>query len=292
MWHRSINVILMVSFLSMMAACAHREVTDKPERLEKRKEKELLVALDSLTMKRPQTLYTKIKCNYSDTNQNISFKTSLRILKDSAIDPLISKLNLPVAGALITPDSVLIANKMNHCFIKKDLSYFKETFNVDFSYKNIEELILGLPIDFDTTQKYFQINDPFNYIISSAKKREIRRELRGRNERERNNVRPNRRENEDTDENVIIQYFLNKDLRSVKRIFLDSPDDTTTINIDYLSRDSVENYLIPNEVHIEIVTPRNHIVLDMDYGNSEVNQPQEIIFTIPEGYEACGIKEE
>jgi hypothetical protein len=273
-----------------LVACAHRDLGEKPVKLEKKKEKELLSALDSMNHQRPTTLYTKIKCTYSDTTQNMSFKTSLRMLKDSAIDPLISKLNLPVAGVLITPDSVKIANKMNRCFIVKDLSYFKETFNVDFSFKNIEELILGLPIDFDTTQKYFQINDPFNYIISSAKKREIRRETRDRPTRDRNGNHI-RREDE-MENNVIIQYFLNSDLRSVKRIFLDSPDDTTTIRIDYLSRDSISTYLIPNEVHIEIVTPRNHIVLDMDYGSSEVDVPQEIIFTIPEGYEACGIKQD
>jgi len=132
-----------------------------------------------------------------------------------------------------------------------------------------------------------------NYILSSKRKREIKKELRDkpdrdrdRNERERNNL--NRRDEEENP--VILQYYLANDLKSIKRIHIDSPDDTTSISINYLSRDSINNYLIPNEVHIEVVTPRNHIVLEMDYDKTEVNEPQEINFVIPEEYEECGIE--
>jgi hypothetical protein len=32
-------------------------------------------------------------------------------------------------------------------------------------------------------------------------------------------------------------------------------------------------------------------VIDLDYGSTTVNEPQEILFTIPEEYETCGFKE-
>jgi hypothetical protein len=164
------------------------------------------------------------------------------------------------------------------------LSYFKEIFQVDFNYQNLEELLLGLPLGFDTTQKYFQINDPFKYIVSSVKKKELRKELRNRNERPRNNRR-------NDDNNFVFVYQLAPDLKSIKHMILNSPSDSTSIEIDYLSRDSVDTYMLPNEVSVVIKTPRNRIVIDLDYGSTTVNEPQEILFTIPEGYEACGIKE-
>lgn len=193
-------------------------------------------------------------------------------------------MNLPVASALITTDSISIANKLQKCSIQKDLSYFKEIFQVDFNYQNLEELLLGLPIGFDTSQRYFQINDPFQYLISSVKKKELRRELRNRNDRNRNNRR-------NDDNNVVFVYQLASDLKSMKRMSLNSPNDTTSIEINYLSRDSIDTYLLPNEVSVVIKTPRNRIVIDLDYGSTTVNEPQEILFTIPEGYETCGIKE-
>jgi hypothetical protein len=230
------------------------------------------------------SLFTKVKSSYSDTSKSVSFKTTIRLMKDSFADVIITKMNLPVASALITTDSISIANKLQKCSIQKDLSYFKEIFQVDFNYQNLEELLLGLPLGFDTTQKYFQINDPFKYIVSSVKKKELRKELRNRNERPRNNRR-------NDDNNFVFVYQLAPDLKSIKHMILNSPSDSTSIEIDYLSRDSVDTYMLPNEVSVVIKTPRNRIVIDLDYGSTTVNEPQEILFTIPEGYEACGIKE-
>jgi hypothetical protein len=286
MLHQFIKSLIAVGIVFVGASCAPREIVDKPIRLEKKKEKELIAALDSIHSIRPLSLFTKIKSSYSDTSKSVTFKTTIRLMKDSFADVIITKMNLPVASALITTDSISIANKLQKCIIQKDLSYFKAIFQVDFNYQNLEELLLGLPLGFDTTQKYFQINDPFKYIISSVKKKELRRESRNnRNERIRNN-----RRNEDN--NFVFVYQLAPDLKSIKHMSLNSPSDTTSIEIDYLSRDSVDTYLLPNEVSVVIKTPRNRIVIDLDYGSTSVNEPQEILFTIPEGYETCGIKED
>ena len=294
MLHQVTKALSIVMLGILLFSCANRNLEEKPERLHKRKEKELFAALDSISDLRPATFYTKIKCNFSDTNQNLNFKTSIRLIKDSVINPLITFASIPVVGALIRPDSIIVSNKKEKCFVRRDLGFIRESFGVDFDYKNIEEMLLGLPLGFDTTQKYFQINDPFNYILSSKRKREIKKELRDKPERDRERERERERNNfnrRDEEENpVILQYYLANDLKSIKRIHIDSPEDTTSISINYLSRDSINNYLIPNEVHIEVVTPRNHIVLEMDYDKSEVNEPQEINFVIPEEYEECGIE--
>ncbi len=285
MLHQFIKSLLAIGIVVLAVSCAPRELAEKPIRLEKKKEKELIAALDSIHQLRPNTLFTKIKSSYSDTAKSISFKTTIRLVKDSFADVIISKMNLPVASALITTDSISIANKLQKCFIQKDLSYFKEIFQVDFNYQNLEELLLGLPIGFDTTQKYFQINDPFQYLISSVKKKDFRREFRNRNDRNRNNRR-------NDDNNVVFVYQLASDLKSIKRMSLNSPNDTTSIEINYLSRDSIDTFLLPNEVSVVIKTPRNRIVIDLDYGSTSVNELQEILFTIPKGYETCGIKED
>lgn len=285
MLHQFIKSLIAVGIVFVAASCAPRELVDKPIRLEKKKEKELIAALDSIHSIRPMSLFTKIKSSYSDTSKSVTFKTTIRLMKDSFADVIITKMNLPVASALITTDSINIANKLQKCIIQKDLSYFKAIFQVDFNYQNLEELLLGLPLGFDTTQKYFQINDPFKYIVSSVKKKELKRELRNnRNERIRNN-----RRNEDN--NFVFVYQLAPDLKTIKHMSLNSPSDTTSIEIDYLSRDSVDTYMLPNEVSVVIKTPRNRIVIDLDYGSTTVNESQEILFTIPEEYETCGIKE-
>ncbi|MGV3610868.1 MAG: DUF4292 domain-containing protein [Fluviicola sp.] len=287
-----------IALLVILASCARRPVADKPIKLEKRKTSELIQAMDSLSGIRPNSFYTKIKCHFSDTNRRVSFKTSIRAIKDSIINPIITYAGIPIVNSLIRLDSLFISNRKDKCAIRTNMGYIKESFGVDFDFRNIEELLLGLPVAYDTTQKYFQINDPYHYIISSHRKRIIRRESRDDNTNNRNNNRHDRDNNprrerngigndNNEEDNVIIRYFIDPSLKSIQKMVIDSPEDTTHISIDYLSRDTVDTYLLPKEVVIDIVTARNHIVLTMDYDKTEINTPQEIYFVIPEEYGTC-----
>lgn len=298
---RFTKIFLPLSLFFLAVSCSPKLTEDAAqEKVERRKTAELVASLDSLSQLRPRYFYTKIKCEFTDTNKHVSFKTSIRMVKDSAINTLITYASIPVVNALITPDSVLVSNRQDKCLIRRDMSFIKEQFGVSFDYRNIEELFLGLPVGFDTTQKYFQIHDPHNYILSTHKKREIRREDRnngrGGNGRERDrdrdrddNDRRDRNNDDNDDEDVILKYYLSADRKTVKRISIDSPNDTTTIDVEYATRDSIGSYLIPHDVYIRIRTPRNYLQLDLRYdeNKSEVNVPQEMIFVIPEEYGEC-----
>ncbi len=286
-----------IALLVILASCVRRPVADKPVKLEKRKTIELIQAMDSLSGIRPNSFYTKIKCHFSDTNRRVSFKTSIRAIKDSIINPIITYAGIPIVNSLIRLDSLFISNRKDKCAIRTNMGYIKESFGVDFDFRNIEELLLGLPVAYDTAQKYFQINDPYHYIISSHRKRIIKRENRDENNTNRNNRhdRDNPRrdrngmgnESNNEEDNVMIRYYIDPSLKSIQKMVIDSPEDTTHISIDYISRDTVDTYLLPKEVIIDIVTARNHIVLSMDYDKTEINTPQEIYFVIPEEYGNC-----
>ena len=278
-----------LALLVVLGSCARRPVADKPVKLEKRKTSELLHVMDSLSVIRPNSFYTKIKCHFSDTNRRISFKTSIRSIKDSIINPIITYAGIPLVNSIIRRDSLFITNRKDTCAIRTTMNYIKESFGVDFDYRNIEELLLGLPVAYDTTQKYFQINDPYNYIISSHRKRIIKKENKVKqHDRDNNlNFRKDRNGNDENDDDVMIRYYIHPSLKSISRLVIDSPDDTTHISVDYITRDTVDTYLLPREMIIDIVTARNHIVLTMDYDKTEVNTPQEIYFVIPEEYGDC-----
>lgn len=281
-----------LALLVVLGSCARRPVADKPIKLEKRKTNELIYVMDSLSAIRPNSFYTKIKCHFSDTNRRISFKTSIRSIKDSIINPIITFAGIPIVNSIIRRDSLFISNRKDKCAIRTTMGYIKESFGVDFDYRNIEELLLGLPVAYDTTQKYFQINDPYNYIISSHRKRVIRKENKNKHDKDGINLHPRRNANdnnneEESEDNVMIRYFIHPSMKSISRLVIDSPDDTTHISVDYIDRDTVGTYLLPKEVIIDIVTARNHIVLTMDYDKTEINTPQEIYFVIPEEYGDC-----
>lgn len=257
----------------LMFSCAKKLTEVERDKLPRKKTQDLIALMDSLSIKKPNFFYTKISTSFSDTNRNINFKTSIRMVKDSAINTLITYATLPIVNSIITMDTVKIVNKKDKCYIIQSLDYIKENFGIDFNYRNLEELILGMPLDYDTTQKYFQIHDPYNYTISSHKKRELKR--MDKNDKLLEN------------ENVIVKYLLSDDLRNLKGMYIESPSDSTSIQVDYLTREMVENFNIPREVFIKITSPRNQLRIEMRYDKAEIDKPQPLFLVIPENYEKC-----
>lgn len=239
------------------------------EKLPKKKDKELIQTLDSLSKNKPKTFYSKLSVDFKDTTREISFKTSLKIVSDSAINAIITYAKIPIVTTMITKDSIKVVNRKDKCYIIQTLSYIKENFGIDFTYTNVEELFLGRPLDFNAEHKYFVINDPYEYIISSHRKREKKRYERK------------------AKDDIIINYFLTNDSRSLKKTSISSPSDSTQIIVDYQSNQALEMYKIPKDVTIRIQTPKNKILIKLEYEKIEINEPQELIIVIPENYEVC-----
>jgi len=268
------KITLCILGLFWLCSCSPKFVTEvnptQPlEKLPKKKDKELVATLDSLSLINPKTFYSKLSVDYKDTTREISFKTSLKIVKDSAVNAIITYAKIPIVTTMITRDTIKVVNRKDKCYVIQTLSYIKENFGFDFTYNNIEELFLGRPLDYNVNQKYFVINDPYHYQISSHRKREKKRfEKKAK-------------------EDIIINYFLSDDAQILKKTTISSPSDTTFIDVDYLSFQENNGYKIPENVLIKIETPRNKIFVRLEYEKVEINEPQELIIVIPENYEKC-----
>lgn len=261
--------IFSILLLSSLVACGSKRNADleNTEKLPKVKEEVLINRLDSLSKQRPDHFYTKLSSKYSDSKFNVSFKTSIRMRADSALHALITFARIPIYNVMVTPDSLTMVDKRNNCYMLEGMNYLKTTFGVDFQHRNIEELILGMPIAWDKDTEYNQIKDPYNFVITSNAKRRIRRQ--------------------DSEEEVIIRYYLSDDTKSLKKTIIESPKDTTTITINYYGREMVDGYSIPLEGDINVETPRDRLFVDFKYNKSSVNDPRVLYLAIPNKYERC-----
>ncbi|TNF46030.1 MAG: DUF4292 domain-containing protein [Bacteroidetes bacterium] len=255
--------------LVLLSSCAKKLTETERVKLPKKKATELVNILDSISQIKPKYFYTKITTHVEDTNRNVNFKTSVRMTADSAMNALITYASIPIVNAMITTDSVIITNKREKCYIRQSLDYIKENFAIDFNFSNLEELILGMPLDFDSTQKYFMVHDPYNYIISSHKKRDFKKLERS------------------DKEDVLIKYYLTDSLTGLKGMYIESPSDTASIKVDYLVRENIDGYDVPREVFIQIISARNNMRINMSYEKIEVDIPKEMILVIPDTYEQC-----
>lgn len=99
------------------------------------------------------TFSSKVKVDYSDDkNRRFDFNAFLRMKKDSAIwISIIAALNIEAYRVMITPDSLVIMDKINRTIQRKPLSYLQEITKVPFDYHTLEDLIIGNPIYLEKT---------------------------------------------------------------------------------------------------------------------------------------------
>ncbi|MBL4863053.1 MAG: DUF4292 domain-containing protein [Crocinitomicaceae bacterium] len=265
---QSIKYGFVAVFSLLMVSCA-RKNTEGIGKLPKKKDMELMLAMDSIAEQSFDYFYAKISTKYKDSTQRVSFKTSLRVVQDSALNAMITYAKIPMIHSLLTKDSIKITNKREKCYILESLDYIKEQFSVDFSLHNVEELMLGFPIDYRTDKRYFQVNSTEGYSLCSHRKRDIKK-----------NERQGRRE-------VIMYYTLSPNLQELSSTMIESPEDSTVIYINYKTRQLVDAYLVPKEVSIRIITPVQEIEIEMDYRKTRINRVEKIHFVIPESYEEC-----
>jgi hypothetical protein len=273
-----LNILALLCFsLGLFACKAPAVLTDEQlytEKLPKLKDKELLDRLDSLSHIEPKSFYSKLSATFTDlTDPNdpkeLSFKTSLKITSDSAVSAIITYAKIPIVTALVTQDTLCVVNKRDRCYTIASLEYLKELFGVDFTYENIEEIIYGKPLDYQVDQKYFVDNDPFQYSISTHKKRERKK--------------ADRKQRDD----LMIQYLLADNAMTLKQTRIWSVEDSTEIGVVYQERLQTNGLDLPNSVVINIRTPNKVLQLILYYDRIEVNEPQELIIVIPESYEKC-----
>lgn len=267
----TVNLVTILYLVILISACtgAKTAVDEVAEKLPKVKEQSLIDKLDSLSKQRPEHFYSKISAKYADKNQKVSFKASVRMRADSALQAIITFAHIPIYNSVVTPDSLMIIDKRNNCYIKETMGYLKSTFDIDFDHVNIEEFILGLPIGWDSDEDYHQIKDPYNYVVSSHNKRKLRKS------------------DKDLSGAVYIRYYLNETTSHLKRIIIDSPSDSSTVIINYDKHELQDGFTIPMETALQIETPRDTIDISVKYSKMTINEPRVLYLSIPEKYERC-----
>jgi hypothetical protein len=98
-----------------------------------------------------ETFSAKVKVDFegSDGKKN-DFNAFIRLRKDSALWVSINALlGIEAFRVLITPDSVKVLNKLDKVAQLRSVSYLKEITKLPFTFKELQDMILGNPIYFD-----------------------------------------------------------------------------------------------------------------------------------------------
>ncbi len=229
--------------------------------------------LDSLSKNKPDFFYAKMDSEFESNTSHYNFKTSLRMVKDSAINTLITYASVPIINAIITADSASIVNKKDKCYQKESIDLLKSVVGVDFSYSNFEEIFLGLPIDFDSTRKYYIFSEGDQLLVSNFTKKEWKKR--------------NHLDASEMESGMYYTYKMNPTSKILEGMHIYSPIEEADINLNIEGRTEIEGFQIPVKSILDIQVRTIKIFVQLDYNKAEVNQPQNLVFKIPEGYEKC-----
>jgi len=218
-----------------------------------------------------KTLSAKIEADLNINEEKNSFVATVRIKKDSAIWASISPaLGIEAARAVITRDSVVLIDRINHRYITGNYSYLNKLLNTELDYDMIEDLLVGNAIDYYDDERLTVSKDLQNkqFILSSIKKRKLKRVMKDA-------IIPNE---------PIESLWIIPETYKVSKIYLDDFANKRSFMVNFDSHNHIDSVqLMPTKANYEIKAQKN-IFLDLNYNKITINEPLELPFRIPDKY--------
>ena len=127
---------------------------------------------DQLSIKR-------ISCQVSGTSANTSFRATLKLVKDEKILISFSKINIPVGGILLTPDSVKYVNYVDRQFFRGDYEFVHRTMNLNIDFQDLQSLLFNNFFSYSNNpestdlDEYKSFIDSGLYVLQSINNRKL-----------------------------------------------------------------------------------------------------------------------
>lgn len=259
MWSK---LYIIVAAIILVACKTQQDVV----KLERTNASQLTECVDKSRIS-PEWFSAKISTDLRSKGEKNSFKINLRIRKDSLIWVNISKGPIIVATTLITPDSIKAVVKVgDEFYFEKDFDYIKRLYELDIDYKMLQDLLLGNPVGFSTDEKYKELKDSVNYVISTHSQRQIDRAY---------DKLPRKEEKQ-----YIQRYWVRPLDCKVVRTLINQLKDSSNINIDYLDFKEEDTWIVPNKVVMNADTPRDSVLLELNYSRYKLNKPLKFTYKV------------
>lgn len=204
-----------------------------------------------------QTFSSKIKVQYQDSKQrNYDFNAFVRINKDSVIwVSVIAALGIEAFRVYITPDSVKIIDKLDKTVQYRSVSYIRELIKLPVDFYTVQDIILGNPVYFDTTN-ILSYRETENSISISTSDRFFKQLL---------TLRKN---------DFVIMHSKLDDVDMVRN---------RTADFTYEDYAPVGNKLISLERKIS-VSEKTRLEINLDLKQPEFDKPLSFPFNVPRNY--------
>ena len=246
-----------------------------------------------------QWFAAKVATEVNMNGEKMSFKTNLRMRKDSIIWMSISPaLGIEVARMVVTPDSVKFIDKWNDKYYLGTHEFIEQRINIDLDFGLLQDLAVGNPILYDPEEKFKSSRDDDGYILTSKAKAKVRKAA-GVKYTKKNieamedtvvlEVDEKRYDRviekfDDDNELIVKRYWVHAENFKVVRTIINDLMNLRSLEADYQEFEEIEEKLIPVEMNYVIVDTEQNVSFDMEYSRVKLDRPTTFPFSIPEKF--------
>lgn len=268
--NRSLQYCTVFALLLTFAACSKSKLASRKD-LKIKKTEYLLEQIDEHKLNFT-TFSAKADIKLDRNGKKQSFKSTIRLKKDSAVWMSITPLlGIEVARVLITRDTVKIINRLEKNYFIGDYKYINKRFNLEFDFDQIQAILLGNPIDFESDDKILFSLDKDRYYLGDLRKRKIKK------------VDEKPQKIERKDEELLSLWIDPVNFKTVNFLLTDPTADRILLG-KYSDFKTVENQLIPHGLDFEIQAEKPSVV-GIDYSRVYLDKAIKFSFNISSKYE-------
>lgn len=246
-------------------------------------------------------LQLKASISILSDKQKTSFKSTMRMTRDSAIWTSITFLGIAGAKAIITNDSVKLINYKDRDYVSTDFGKIVDLFNSNLiNLKNLQAILLGQLVDVEDYQKLHMEIVEGQYVISTLSDRKASRdwiekklekmekklEKQEDKEAEKGKERIERKYERRPDkfDGLEIEVWIDPSTSKINKLIVRDYLLNGTVTAWYSDFNDTKQGKAPYRTRLEIRAKKN-IDVDIVYSKISVEDKVEMPFSIPTKYE-------
>ena len=205
-------------------------------------------------------LNSRAKVRYDDGSKRVNLNANIRVKKDSIIWVSLSPVfGIEVARGIITPDSLVLVNRIDQEYEVHNYTSLSKRFNFNIDFELIQSMLLGnMPEGIATEDK-----------LRKQKDQLLIKQLIG---------------------HYSIENYISAETMKLKKVFIEEVPTHNTLHFEYDNFNVVEKNVFPFSSNILLSynteTSKSYTKIDIDH--SRVNLQKENLsfpFDIPEKYD-------
>jgi len=216
-------------------------------------------------------LNTKFSASTNVDGKTNSFNASLRCRKDSALWISISLFGIEGARLLATCDSVKFIDRVNNKYFMGNYSFLSKAINTEIDFEMLQSVLIGNSVDFYDDDKLRTYIEEGNQVLSTTRKRKLKKVL-------------NNTPEENLLKELVQRIWLDASTYKIKKNIINDFNTNRTFEGNYSNFHLVDSLLFPFTANFVIKAIREMRV-DINYSKVEINNVQQMPFTIPAKYE-------